>query len=236
MKFIASIALIAFAATAAHADAVVELFTSQGCSSCPPADAVLSELDERDDTIVLSWHVDYWDRLGWKDPFSSPEHSKRQRDYGRTFRLRSIYTPQMIVNGRREFVGSDAARARSELARAEALPLDLRLTDVRLRNAELRARVAVSGEPPEGYRLLALIAEYGLTTETIPRGENRGRSLRHDGVVRLAAEVEPMPNEFAFQIDNTWNPQACRLVVLAERGSGKGILGAVSLDLQPLAD
>lgn len=96
--------------------AVVELFTSEGCSSCPPADKLLRTIQaESKDVYVLSYHVDYWDRLGWKDPFSQAAFTERQRDYAQQFNLESIYTPQVVINGVKEFVGSDEQRLRSIL-------------------------------------------------------------------------------------------------------------------------
>ena len=88
---------------------VVELFTSQGCSSCPPADALLADLADRDDVLALSFHVDYWDYIGWKDPFASPQYTQRQRVYSQVFGKRYVYTPQMVVNGSFEMTGSDRA-------------------------------------------------------------------------------------------------------------------------------
>ena len=89
---------------------VVELFTSQGCSSCPPADAILGELSDRGDILALSLHVEYWDYLGWTDPFASAEHTRRQREYARRFGLRYLYTPQMVIQGSLQVTGSDRAR------------------------------------------------------------------------------------------------------------------------------
>nr|MBA2527451.1 DUF1223 domain-containing protein [Pyrinomonadaceae bacterium] len=106
---------------------IVELFTSEGCSSCPPADEVLARLEQSPpvpgvEVIALSQHVDYWNRLGWADPFSSPQFSDRQKGYAQAFRQPRIYTPQMVVDGRAEFVGSDARRAREEIAKAAREP------------------------------------------------------------------------------------------------------------------
>src|SRR6516162_11255938 len=94
---------------------MVELFTSEGCSSCPPADALLTELAGRPDVLALSFHVDYWDRLGWKDPFSSPAATERQQRYAELLRLATVYTPQMVVDGKWQAVGSDHAEVKRAL-------------------------------------------------------------------------------------------------------------------------
>ncbi len=101
---------------------VVELFTSQGCSSCPPADAFLGELARREDVLALGFHVDYWNYIGWRDPFSSPSHSQRQQDYARRFGENRVYTPQMVVDGRAEFPGGKRGTAFAEIERAARRP------------------------------------------------------------------------------------------------------------------
>src|ERR1700756_302855 len=97
---------------------LVELFTSEGCSSCPPADALLAELAGRPDVLALSFHVDYWDRLGWRDPFSSPAATERQQRYAELLRLATVYTPQMVVDGKWQAVGSDRAEVEQALGSA----------------------------------------------------------------------------------------------------------------------
>jgi len=111
--------------------AVVELFTSQGCNSCPKADVLLGELANRGDVVALAFHVDYWDYLGWKDTLARPEHTERQRDYSRMFGNRSVYTPQIVVNGSIDVKGSKPARVESALRRAQmgnSLPIDVDLS------------------------------------------------------------------------------------------------------------
>jgi hypothetical protein len=158
---------------------VVELFTSQGCSSCPPADALLASLDKDPNVIVLSEHVDYWNYLGWRDPFSSSAFSERQQRYARRFGQDGPYTPQMIVDGQTPFVGSDARQARAAIAaagKAPSLPINIQ------RHGE---NVTVSSPPlPKGRAELwiALVRPEGAVD--VPRGENAGRMLKHVGIVR----------------------------------------------------
>lgn len=175
--------------------AVVELFTSEGCSSCPPADALLSKIiteTAKDGRLVfaIAHHVDYWDRLGWRDKFSSAAASARQEAYARSLKLDGIYTPQMIVNGRAEFVGSDAPRARREIDAALATPTTaaVELT-VRVTNeTTVAVDYTVTGAPP-GATLQLFLVERGLTTK-VARGENAGRDLPHDNVARGSASVD----------------------------------------------
>lgn len=172
--------------------ALVELFTSEGCSSCPPADRVLQALHRDragagERVYVLSFHVDYWNRLGWVDPFSDAAYSDRQRAYARAFRSRTVYTPQMVVNGRDEFVGSRAKQASDTVDHAlQATPRP---------EVGVGFKVGLDAEGsaasvdwrldrlPDGVVLNVAVVEDGLTVE-VPRGENHGRTLTHDGVVR----------------------------------------------------
>ncbi len=172
---------------------VVELFTSQGCSSCPPADRLLSELAGDPSVVPLAFHVDYWNDLGWRDPFSSPGWSERQRRYARRFGSRRVYTPQAVVDGRLEGVGSSAARlsemlgAARDLSRRAAIELEASVSGGRFLAVTLDARLL---EPWPAERLTAYLAvfESGLVT-AVERGENGGRALANDFVVR---RLEPI--------------------------------------------
>lgn len=160
---------------------VVELFTSQGCSSCPAADAILRELAERDDVIALALHVDYWDYIGWKDTFGSPAHSDRQRAYAAAGQRRSIYTPEMIVNGQTDIVGAKAmalSKAISEHAQETAqVALDITRDGANL-NISAQKLGAVTG-PMTVYMLRYTPRR---VTE-IKRGENAGKTIEYSNIV-----------------------------------------------------
>ncbi len=164
---------------------VAELFTSQGCSSCPPADKLLGEIARRDSNfLLLSFHVDYWNYIGWKDPFAKKEFSDRQRHYGDLFQLRSIYTPQVIVNGKEEFVGSNAGQLNA--ARKKAKPLNasatLEIEEAFLKNHEANFRFSIKGDF-ENTTLHAALLSWAERTE-VKAGENRNRLLENQHVVK----------------------------------------------------
>ncbi|MDP5078636.1 MAG: DUF1223 domain-containing protein [Nonlabens sp.] len=158
---------------------VIELFTSQGCSSCPPADALVGELIHVNDVVVLSYHVDYWDRLGWKDTFSSPEHSAYQRRYTKQLHV-NTYTPQIVVNGNREFVGSNKRelnahlKSHSTVAQLES-PVVKRSGNAIIADYELET-VATDVQV---FAILVLDEEY----VTIKRGENSDKKINYHNVV-----------------------------------------------------
>ncbi len=156
---------------------VVELFTSQGCSSCPPADAILSELAERDDVLALAYHVDYWDYIGWPDTFADAAHSDYQREYARAFDEGSIYTPQMIFNGTEGVVGSRRGEVNGALASA-SLPLSF---DMNCDDELMHARIAAN--PAYGEAVVWLVTYQSRASVDIERGENRGRTLEYTQIV-----------------------------------------------------
>lgn len=160
---------------------VVELFTSQGCSACPPADRLLSDLAERDDVLALSLHVDYWDYIGWADSFARPEHTARQRAYARAAGEGMIYTPQMVVGGTHRVMG---ARAMSVLTAIEAHAAAPAPVSVRLerRGDRLSVEAAASADAPE--RMVVQILRYRPErTVRILRGENAGHTFTYSNTV-----------------------------------------------------
>jgi len=186
----------------AHHIVVAELFTSEGCSSCPPADALLQQITSTSpidgvEIIGLEGHVDYWDRLGWRDPFSSATFTRRQSDYAaRVFRSGQIYTPQLVVDGAFEAVGSDKAVVRAAIRAASTRPGASVL--IAAKATPDRAYVEVAVEMPPQIRprstadVLVAIVEDGLATH-VQRGENGGRTLPHSAVVRSLSAIGTFP-------------------------------------------
>jgi hypothetical protein len=169
--------------------AVVELFTSEGCSSCPPADAAVGRLlhDHPDRLYVLGFHVDYWDRLGWKDNFSSPVATVRQEQYGRFFQLGSVFTPQVVVNGTKQFVGSNEKELRATVDEylAQTPSASLELSSHRQGQ---NIRVEYKTSAVSGALHLAVVQMHAVTR--VVRGENAGRTLEHVSVVRDYKSVD----------------------------------------------
>ena len=220
---------------------LVELFTSEGCSSCPPADTLLAKLDELQPVagvtlISLEEHVDYWDHQGWRDPFSSADFTARQQRYAGLLHIESPYTPQMVIDGRMEFVGNDSRRALQELAGAARSPKTPVHVMVKDKSADrILLAVNVEATKASGDVLLA-ITETRLASD-VARGENAGRNLKHSAVVRKLSTIGKLKSGQAFSVEplvklaKQWNPDNLRAVVFfQESGSGK-VLGAAEVAL-----
>jgi hypothetical protein len=167
--------------------AVVELFTSEGCSSCPPADAVVAKLEKESadkPVYILAFHVDYWNRLGWKDVFSSAAYSNRQHQYAEWLHLSSVYTPQVVVNGSKEFVGSEEGTLlntiKTDLQKNAAAQISL--SDVKVDGNKVNLQYKTDGNIANSTLLVAVIEK--AATNKIERGENEGRTLSHVQIVR----------------------------------------------------
>jgi hypothetical protein len=218
---------------------LVELFTSEGCSDCPPAERVLAQLENEQpngdaEIITLALHVDYWDRLGWKDSFSSHSYSERQEGYAGRFKLESVYTPQMIVDGQREFIGSSFATAQnaiSEAAKTQKATVELATgTNAKNQNPNLKVKISDLPAHEDSYVWLA-IAENNLQT-AVKRGENGGKTLPHSSVVRemkLVGEIKSTDKSFEVETDSQlqpeWNRKNLKLVVFVQGKDTKKIYG-----------
>ncbi len=183
-----------FAQFSSQSFAVVELFSSEGCSSCPPAEKLLSKISKDADTdhkniFCLEYHVDYWNHGGWKDPFSKNQFTMRQNNYSSTLHHAEIYTPQMIVNGENEFVGSDAAKANGAIDKAlnASGKMSLSVSVDSVANDSLYVHYA-SSRADKNFSLHFALVESNLTSK-VGKGENSGRTLTHDNIVRVFYSV-----------------------------------------------
>lgn len=234
---------------AAPAPVLVELFTSEGCSSCPPADALLSRLEKTQpvegvEVIALAQHVDYWNYLGWRDPFSYAEAGARQSEYARVFGRDGVYTPQMVIDGRAEFPGGNQKLAFDTIAKAARTP-KAEVTITRLDGgagaaAGTRLAVRVGKLPPvtEGDTadVLLAVTESDLST-SVGRGENAGRKLSHAGVARRLSVIgsatagAPFVAETEVNVEGGWRRQNLRALVFVQERASKRVLGAAAIKL-----
>ncbi len=221
---------------------LVELFTSEGCSSCPPADNLLRDLIatqpvEGAFVIGLSEHVDYWNRLGWTDPFSDRAFSERQSAYAAFARSADVYTPQMVVDGRASFVGSNRERALKEIAAAAArakAAIELQWND----DGDLDVRLG-PGSVKANVPIWMSITEDGLTVK-VAKGENADRTLIHDGVTRRLDQAGRADRSGAFRqvvpvkLGGAWRVSATHVIVFAQEAGGPiTALGTISLRERP---
>jgi len=231
---------------------VLELFTSQGCSSCPPADRLLAKLAHdpkyQGKVIPLSFHVDYWNYIGWQDPFSSARWSERQKIYGaKAFHSNRIYTPQVVVNGRAECVGNDEGRVIGKIGEALNQEPAGRVTlavepptpdgHLRVKVGAKRTRAAGSGGSGD-LDLWVAVYESGLST-SVKAGENASRVLRNDRVVRRFEKALTLPAaagseksaEIVLGIDKRWKPDALGVAAFLQDPATLAIEGAASREL-----
>lgn len=228
---------------------LVELFTSEGCSSCPPADALLARLEESQPVpgaviIPLKQHVDYWNWIGWTDRFSSPQFSQRQADYARILRNQNVYTPQMVVDGQDEFVGGDELAAREAVARAShsaKARIELRVpVAAAASEGKVPLAVEVSGLPKivddDPVDLWVAVTESGLASQ-VTRGENAGRWLAHTAVVRelhRAGRLDPsgrFTTELLLSLAPEWKRENLSAVVFLQQETSQRVVGAARLPL-----
>jgi hypothetical protein len=218
---------------------LIELFTSEGCSSCPAADEQIARLVrvqplKQVRIIALSEHVDYWNGLGWVDPFSSAAFTDRQRAYGKRFAT-EVYTPQLVVDGSQHVVGSNADDTMTAIYRAAGRPkVALELTPAVEGEGSIGVEVTMGSLPVEitgEFVLWAAVAEDGLVVEA-SRGENVGRTLRHDGVARRLenlGSIEPgETRRVEIALDPAWNRDKLSVVAFLERKGDGRIVGVAA--------
>ncbi|MDG4839211.1 DUF1223 domain-containing protein [Micromonospora sp. WMMD967] len=218
--------------------AVVEMFTSQGCNSCPPAEELLTEIErdarERGQAVFgLGFHVDYWDDLGWPDQFADAAYTARQEAYARALRTRGLYTPQMVVNGTVEFVGSDRRQASGAIASALASPAATALTVSVVEWDGQRAVLDYQAErPPANTVVNVAIVQRGLDSE-IARGENAGRTLRQDNVVRAfgSASLGAERGRLDLVTPPDLDPRSAAVVAYVQENGNGAIVGATRVEL-----
>lgn len=230
---------------------LVELFTSEGCSSCPPADELLSRLDREQPVadalvIVLSQHVDYWNDLGWADPYSSASFSERQNEYASAFHHDGVYTPQMVVDGQREFVGSDWQKAQDAILTAshtQKATVQISRKEADATGGAIQLNISVENIPAisanDTAEVWLAVTESDLHS-SVARGENAGRSLSHTAVVRQLNVIDNLNSQTdktfsaspVVNIATNWKRQNLRAVVFVQERLSRRVLGSASIELK----
>ena len=181
--FVAIYVALASPILAQDSPVVVELFTSQGCSSCPPADKLMHKLAARDDVIALALHVDYWDYIGWKDVYADPENARRQRLYAQESDRRMVYTPQMVVNGQQDVIGTHVMELTDLIAQHKAAPQHVRVQATRKGSKVVIHVENIDGSKLNGPLMVQLVRYTPSHEIDITRGENAGKRLKYTNVV-----------------------------------------------------
>lgn len=215
--------------------ALLELFTSQGCSSCPPADRLLSKFRAQENVYALSFHVDYWNRLGWKDPFSNAEFSNRQSDYASSFGSGNIYTPQVVLNGEIEMVGSDEIKIDKAIKKLqqEKVPARIIVDSIKSGDRKISINFSLEGEINNSVMNVAVV-QNSITT-AIKAGENQGVHLTNYNVVREFKIVNPInagKNNIAFDMIPGVPTKDLSLVLYLQNGATKKITAATKTELE----
>ena len=221
---------------------LVELFTSQGCSSCPPADKVLQKLnqeaqDGKLSLVALSYHVDYWNRLGWRDPYSQAAFSDRQRIYARHINDRGVYTPQLVINGQSGHIGSRQREVRAAIAEANLLPVEIEAAATWSQQENtIKIDYNLSEFRDQATLQLALVSTE--VDNEVPRGENRGRHLSHTNVVRELIAIEQTDTEGSYSVDLPAELQGnadLAVVLFVQNTRNMAVLGTSALVVPSLA-
>jgi hypothetical protein len=218
--------------------AVVELFTSEGCSSCPPADELVSRIQKEDkdkQVYILAFHVDYWNRLGWKDVFSSAEYSKRQNEYADWLKLKSVYTPQIVVNGKKEFVGSEEGSLRNAItAGLQTAPASTLTLNAQKDRNKLAVQYHASGAEKNNSLFLAVVQKAAQTK--VERGENGGHTLSHVQIVHKIQSLTLSASgdgNTTIALPDGFNTQDWEVIGFVQNKTNGTILAAAKSDFSP---
>jgi hypothetical protein len=212
--------------------ALIELFTSEGCSSCPPADELIAKVQKESiakPVYILAFHVDYWNRLGWKDVFSSADFSHRQNQYANWLHLNSVYTPQVVVNGKTEFVGSEEGNLRNAIKANldKSATAQLNIANVMVSQEKASASFNFSGAGKNTALLIALVQK--TATTKVKNGENGGRTLTHVQIVRQLKSV-PLDNQSSINesiiLPHNFDPEAWELISFLQNTNTGQIIAA----------
>jgi hypothetical protein len=251
LLFTATVPMTSLLTNGSKADAVgtmrtpvlIELFTSEGCSSCPPADTLLQKLDQQPiagaELIVLSEHVDYWNHIGWKDPYSARFYSERQSAYGRRFGLDSVYTPEMVVDGMTEFVGSNASLANQAFEKALHRPkLPVRLSSISVTSHLLTGHLETGSLDKSygtGHADVYLVLALNRAESRVSAGENAGHNLQHVSVARRISKIgavkqgQALSQEVQVKLGPGEDSGNLRLIAFVQESRQGRVLGAAAV-------
>jgi hypothetical protein len=212
--------------------AVIELFTSEGCSSCPPADELVGRIQKeyKDQPVyILAFHVDYWNRLGWRDVFSNTEYSARQYEYAKYLNLSGVYTPQIVVNGKKEFVGSEEGTLRNAIKTGlqKTPSAQITLSDVKADQGKATLHYQTEGNGNNSLLLLALVEKNAQSS--VKGGENKGRNLSHVQIIRQLDKVILTNGRSGIEsitLPKDLNPQKWEIIALLQNTQTGEIIGA----------
>jgi len=236
---VTAVALAAKVPSTPVSPVLVELFTSEGCSSCPPADAILAELDRAQpvrgaQAIVLSEHVDYWNHDGWRDPYSSSFFTDRQEEYAHRFGLASPYTPQMVVDGAAQFSGSDGRKASEEITRSEGaarIPVELSIVASDANGIRLKISTSPNSSSPKHKGNVYVALALNHADSQVAAGENKGRHLSHVAVVQSIKKVgsleknEDFYRELVLPVDPKLDRSNLRVIAFVQEPDQGRVLG-----------
>jgi hypothetical protein len=233
--FLTALAACGLAAVSAHSNVarpiVVELYTSQGCSSCPPADALMAELAKRPDVIALSFNVDYWDYAGWKDNLARPEFGQRARAYVDRLKLQSPYTPQMIVDGVADVVGNNRAKVAGAVSKRESAQKAMVPVTIAASNGKIG--ITIGAAAATGPAKILVLRTQSAVTVDIGKGENKGKKITYTNSVRRVMDAGDWTGAQLTLSLPMREPDATQpsdgVTVLVQQGPGGPILGAAQL-------